>query len=400
MPNHASFTTSSRQAIGVILETIYFEDVSALIKPWANKHQFIFENTESDLGPVFKLYRGVNRQKFIKHEMKLGKLGSSIALITNSVSKGQPMDSYTNELMNIISPLASLKPKYIRNDISPVEDGLKFINSIKTHLIDKKIGLPFILISPPHNLDESLEFKSVMVDSDDIDIIRVGRKTKAKIRELGYKNFCKGQLLLHIPGHETKVMPIEQTAAGLREAVRISRAHHARLLEKILVNKFEAEVKADSIHRPYQQSCWTVEGALLKTWSKHYQVLELHPNALDTAIESNYHDPEWVFDSLSALCVLAKKWQAGESLGGNWEQTMKSHGYDFSPRSSANTIGKCTRHYQFTHEGKTIVADAHLGRGRQGSRNVIRIYLHRDEVRKMLVVCHVGSHLPTGSQTT
>lgn len=400
MNNHASFTTSSRQTIGLILETTYFEDVSALIRPWADKYQFVFENTESDLGPVLKLYRGINRQKFIRHEIKLGKLGSSIALVATSVSKGQPMDSLTNELMNVISALASLKPKHVRNDIGPVEDGVKFINNIKAHLIDKKIGLPFILISPPHNLEESPEVKSVVVDSEDIDIICVGRKTKAKIRELGYKEFCKGQLLLHIPGHETKVLPIEPTANGLREAVRIARAHHARLLEKILVNNVEAEVTAGNEHRPYQHSCWTVEGALLKAWSKHYQVLEIHPNALDTAAKSNYHDPEWVFDSLSALCLLAKKWKAGESLGGNWEQTMKSHGYDFSPRSSANTIGKCIRHYQFSHEGKTIIADAHLGRGSQGSRNVIRIYLHRDEERKMLVVCHVGSHLPTGSQTT
>jgi hypothetical protein len=64
------------------------------------------------------------------------------------------------------------------------------------------------------------------------------------------------------------------------------------------------------------------------------------------------------------------------------------------------TLGKCARHYQFVHAGKNILAEAHLGRGSQGARNIIRIYLHRDEERKMLVVCHVGNHLPTGSQTT
>jgi hypothetical protein len=397
---HPSFTTSSRQVIGVILETNYFEDIAALIRLWADKYQFVFENTESNLGPIFKLSHGINRQKFIKHEIKLGKLGSNIAMVVSSVSKGHPIDPFTHELMNVISAFASLKPKHVRNDIGPVEDGVKFINNIKAHLIDKKVGLPFILILPTHDLDDSPELKSVLVDSDDIDVIRIGRKTKAKIRELGYKDFCKGQLLLHIPSHETKVMPIEPSASGLREAVTIARAHHARLLEKILVNNVEADVIAGNEHRPHQHSSWTVEGALLKTWSVHSEILELNPNALDTATKSNYHDPEWVYDSLNALCLLAKKWKAGESLGGNWEQTMKSHGYDFSPRSSANTLGKCIRHYQFTHEGKTIVADAHLGRGNQGSKNVIRIYLHRDEERKMLVVCHVGNHLPTGSQTT
>ena len=400
MNNHPTFTTSSRQVIGVILETTYFEDVSALIRPWADKYQFVFENTESDLGPVFKLYRGINRQKFIKHDIKLGKLGSSIAMVVTSVSKGHPIDSFTHELMNVISAFASLKPKHVRNDIGPVEDGVKFVNNIKAHLINKKAGLPFILISPPHNLDESPELKSVLVDSDDIDVIRVGRRTKGKIRELGYQDFCKGQLLLHIPGHDTKVMPIEPSTSGLRKAVTVARAHHARLLEKILVNNVEAEVTAGNEHRPYQHSSWTVKAALAKAWSMHDEVLELHPNAFDTAAKSNYHDPEWVYDSLTALCLLAKKWKAGESLGGNWEQTMKAHGYDFSPRSSDRTLGKCIRHYQFTHEGKTIVADAHLSRGTQGARNVIRIYLHRDEDRKMLVVCHVGSHLPTGSQTT
>jgi len=396
----SSFTSSSRKSIGLILETTYFEDVSELIKSWADKYQFVFESTKGDLGPILELYRGINRQKSIRHEIKLGKLGSNIALVATSVSKGHPLDSFTHELMNVVSPLAGLKPKYVRNDIGPVEDGIKFINNIKVHLINKKVGLPFILISPPHNLDESPELKAVLVDSDDIDVIRVGRRTKGKIRELGYQDFCKGQLLLHIPGHDTKVMPIEPSAIGLRDAVTAARAHHARLLEKILVNNVEAEVTAGSEHRPYQHTCWRADGSLLKAWSKHYQVLEIHPNALETALNCNYYDPEWVFDSLNALCILAKKWKAGESLGGNWEQTMKSYGYDFSPRSSVNTLGKCLRHYQFTHEGKTIIADAHLGRGNQGSKNVIRIYLHRDEERKMLVVCHVGSHLPTGSQTT
>jgi hypothetical protein len=143
-----------------------------------------------------------------------------------------------------------------------------------------------------------------------------------------------------------------------------------------------------------------VHAALLKAWAKHHQVLELHDNAVETASACNYHDPEWVFDSLDALCGLARKWQAGETIGGNWEQTMKSHGYDFSPRSSVSTLGKCGRHYEFTHAGKPIVAEAHLGRGNQGARNVIRVYLHRDDERKKLVVCHVGGHLPTGSQTT
>jgi hypothetical protein len=398
--NHASFTTSSRQVIGVILETTYFEDVSKLIRPWANKYQFVLENSESEQGPVFKLHRGINRQKFIKHEIKLGKLGSSIAMLATSTSKGHPIDSLTHELMNVISPLTSLKPKHVRNDIGPVEDGVKFVNNIKAHLIDKKIGLPFILISPPHNLDESPELKSILADSDDIDVIRVGRRTKGKIRELGYKDFCKGQLLLHIPGHKTQVIPIAPSASGLREAVTIARAHHARLLEKILINNVEVEVTAGNELRSYQRSCWTIKAALVKAWLMHGEVLELHPNALDTAAKSNYHDPEWVYNSLYALCLLAKKWKAGESLGGNWEQTMKSHGYDFTPRSSDRTLGKCIRHYQFTHKGKTIIADAHLSRGAQGARNVIRIYIHRDEDRKMLVVCHVGSHLPTGSQTT
>jgi hypothetical protein len=132
--------------------------------------------------------------------------------------------------MNVISAFASLKPKHVRNDIGPVEDGVNFVNNIKAHLVNKKAGLPFILISPPHDLDESAELKSVLADSDDVDVIRVGRRTKGKIRELGYNDFCKGQLLLHIPGHETKVMPINQSAVGLREAVTIARAHHARLL--------------------------------------------------------------------------------------------------------------------------------------------------------------------------
>lgn len=398
MSNHPSFTTSSRQVVGVILETSHFDDVRAVLAPWAEERQFLVQPAETDIGQALTLYRGVNRQKFIRHEIKLGKLGSNIALVADSASKGQPMDSQTAELMDVLAPLAGLKPKHIRNDIGPIEDGVAFIRNVRAHLEDKAAGLPFILISPPHDSPERAEIEAVIAESDDIDVIRVGKNTKSRIRALGYEQFRKGHLLLRIPGHETKVMPILPMGSGLREAIRLARASHGLRLGKLLGS--DAPVKAGAEHRPYQHSCWTVQAALLKAWSRHSEVLEIHQNALDTAAACNYHDPEWVFDSLDALCKLARKWRAGESIGGNWEQTMKSHGYDFTPRSSTTTLGKCLRHYQFVHGGKQIVAEAHLGRGNQGARNVIRVYLHRDEERKTLVVCHVGEHLPTGSQTT
>ena len=398
MSQHPSFSTSSRQVVGVLLETTYFDDVATILVPWAEQHQFVLQRSVTTIGEAYTLYRGVNRRKFIRHDIKLGKLGSSVALVAESASKGQPMDSQTAEQMDILAPLAGLKPKHIRNDIGPIEDGVAFIRNIKAHLEDATAGLPFILISPPHESPEREEIEAIIAESDDIDVIRVGRRTKTNIRALGFAQFCKGQLLLRIPGHETKVMPIAPVGAGLREAIRIVRASHGLRLGNLLGSG--ASVKAGAEPRPYQHSCWTVQAALLKAWSKHYEVLDLHQNAVDTAAVCNYYDPEWVYDALSALCKLAKKWKAGESIGGNWEQTMKSHGYDFSPRSSTGTLGKCGRHYEFTHAGKHILAEAHLGRGSQGARNVIRIYLHRDEERKMLVVCHVGSHLPTGNQTT
>lgn len=398
MSNHPSFSTSSRQVVGVILETTHFDDVGASLAPWADEHQFVLQRSETDIGQVYSLYRGVNRRKFIRHEIKLGKLGSTIALVAESVSKGQSMDFQTAELMDVLAPLSGLKPKHIRNDIGPIEDGASFIRNVRAHLEDTTAGLPFILISPPHGSPDREEIEAIIAESDDIDVIRVGKNTKSKVRGLGYDQFCKGQLLLRIPGHETKVMPIAPLGAGLCEAIRLARASHGLQLGKLL--GANVQVKAGAEHRPYQHSCWTVQAALLKAWSHHSDVMELHQNAVDTAAACNYHDPEWVYDCLNALCKLAKKWKVGESIGGNWEQTMKSHGYDFSPRSSMSTLGKCSRHYEFIHAGKQILAEAHLGRGNQGARNVVRIYLHRDEERKMLVVCHVGSHLPTGSQTT
>ena len=398
MSTHPSFSTSSRQVIGVILDTTYGEDVHLLLGPWSEKHGFVFERSQSPLGEVFTFYRGVNRRKFIRHEVRLGKLGSSLALVAESVSKGQPMDSLTVEHMDILAPLAALKPRHVRNDIGPIEDGVGFIRNVRAHLDDATSGLPFILISPPHDSPNRELIEAILAESDDIDVIRVGRKTKSKIRALGYEKFCQGHLLLRIPGHAVKVLPIAPAGEGLREAIRLARASHGLLLGKLIGTA--TQVKAGAEPKPYQHSCWTVQAALLKAWSHHSDLMELHQNAVETAAVCNYHDPEWVYDALNALCKLAKKWKAGESIGGNWEQTMKAHGYDFSPRSSMGTLGKCARHYQFLHAGKNILAEAHLGRGSQGARNVIRIYLHRDEERKMLVVCHVGNHLPTGSQTT
>jgi hypothetical protein len=398
MSHHPSFATSSRQVIGVLLETTYFDDVAAVLLPWADQHQFVLQRTKTAIGEAYTFYRGVNRRKFIRHEVKLGKLGSSVALVAESVSKGQPMDAQTAEHMDILAPLAVLKPKHVRNDIGPIEDGVGFIRNVRAHLDSATSGLPFILISPPHDSPDRELIEAILAESEDIDVIRVGRKTKTKIRALGYEKFCQGHLLLRIPGHAVKVLPIAPACEGLREAIRLARASHGLRLGKLIGTN--AHVKTGAEPKPYQHSCWTVRAALLKAWSQHHEVLELHQNAVDTAAACNYHDPEWVYDALNALGKLAKKWKAGESIGGNWEQTMKAHGYDFSPRSSMGTLGKCARHYQFVHAGKNILAEAHLGRGSQGARNIIRIYLHRDEERKMLVVCHVGNHLPTGSQTT
>jgi len=398
MSTHPAFSTSSRQVLGVILETSHVVDVTAHILPWAGQHQFVVQQTKTDIGEAISLYRGINRRKFIRHEIKLGKMGASIALVVETVSKGQPMDAQTAEQMDILAPLAALKPKHIRNDIGPVEDGGAFIKNVHAHLVDRTAGLPFILISPPHDTRGHEEIDAIVTESDDIDVIRVGKRTKSKIRALGFERFCRGQLLLRIPGHQAKILPIGDLGEGLREAVRIARASHGLMLGNLLGSA--VKVKAGSETRPFQHSCWTVRAALLKAWAKHSEVMEIHPNAMDTAATCNYHDPEWVYDALDALCKLAGKWKAGESIGGNWEQTMKSHGYEFSPRSSVSTLGKCSRHYEFIHAGKAILAEAHLGRGSQGARNVIRIYLHRDEDRKALVVCHVGGHLPTGSQTT
>lgn len=398
MSIHPSFSTSSRQVVGVILETTHFDEPVSLLSAWANEREFVITRSKTDIGESLVLYRGVNRRKFVRHEIKLGKLGSSAALVAESSSRGQPMDSQTADLLDILAPLAPLKPKHVRNDIGPIEDGAAFIANVKAHLTDRSAGLPFILICPPHASPHREMVEAVIADSDDVDIIRVGKNTKSRIRQLGFGGFAKGRLLLRIPGHEPRVLPVLPIDEGLREAVRIARACHGVRLNRLLGES--APVKAGPEPRPYQHSCWTVQAALLKVWSRHSDILELHDNAMETAAACAYHDPEWVFDALDALCKLARKWKVGESIGGNWEQTLKSHGFDYSPRSSVTTLGKCLRHYQFVHSGKQILADAHLGRGNQGSRNVIRIYIHRDEERKTLVVCHVGSHLPTGSQTT
>ena len=398
MSLHPSFSTSTRQVVGVILETNSFEDVTLALHDWAQKHQFVLSTVESLLGKELVLYRGVNRQKFIRHEIKLGKLGTCVALVAETASKGQPMDSLTVELTDIVAPLAGFKPKHIRNDIGPVEDGVNFIRKVKTHLDDAHGGLPFILISPPHEGPDRAEIDAIIAESDDIDVIRVGRNTKSKIRTLGFTQFCKGHLILRIPGHTTKVLPNGAKGSGLREAIRLARASYGLRLESLLSG--EVPVKAGPERRVPPPSCWSVRAALYRAWSVHHKVLELHPNSLETAAASNYYDPAWAYDALCALCKIAEKWQVGESIGGNWEQTLKSFGYDYSPRSSFSSLGKRERHYVFMHEGRPIVADAHLSRGNHGARNVIRIYLHRDEERKMLVVCHVGSHLPTGSQST
>jgi len=289
MNTHPSFSTSSRQVVGVILDTTYGEDVRQLLEPWSEKHGFVFERSQSPLGAVFTFYRGVNRRKFIRHVVRLGKLGSSLALVSETVPKGQPMDSQTAEHVDILAPLAALKPKHVRNDIGPIEDGVGFIRNVRAHLDSATSGLPFILISPPHDSPDRELIEAILAESDDIDVIRVGRKTKTKIRALGYEKFCQGHLLLRIPGHAVKVLPIAPAGEGLREAIRLARASHGLRSGKLIGTN--AHVKAGAEPKPYQHSCWTVRAAFLTSWPHHHDALRLPQTAVAPPAACNTHSP-------------------------------------------------------------------------------------------------------------
>ncbi len=123
----------------------------------------------------------------------------------------------------------------------------------------------------------------------------------------------------------------------------------------------------------------------------HCPFLEFHQRALETGEELQGPDPLSVLQDLVRLSNVARAWKSGQIVGDSFKLACRQMGLDFVPGVSDNAEQKYTSDYVIDWHGRSVVAGAHLRRGR--GTHLVRIYMYLDFERQEVVIAHIGRHL-------
>lgn len=119
--------------------------------------------------------------------------------------------------------------------------------------------------------------------------------------------------------------------------------------------------------------------------------LVFHPRAIDSAEALHGPDPALVFDDLRRLNDVARLWKSGRIAGASITSACQAAGLDYVGTISDTARQKFVEDYIIDWNGRTVVAEAHIRRGR-GS-HLVRIHVYFDEETRQAVVAYIGRHL-------
>lgn len=116
--------------------------------------------------------------------------------------------------------------------------------------------------------------------------------------------------------------------------------------------------------------------------------------AHDSAADSDYRDPDYIFDLVVDLGRAAEQ-NSTKGLSGDWRHHLAaSGGHDFVPTTSKNTLAMFPDEYHVMHNGRPVCIGAHVRCGMGSGQDLARIYLALPESPGAPVILgHVGSHL-------
>ena len=123
----------------------------------------------------------------------------------------------------------------------------------------------------------------------------------------------------------------------------------------------------------------------------HCPFLEFHDRALETGEELQGPDPLSVLQDLVRLNNVARAWKSGQIVGDSFKLACRQMGLDFVPGVSDNAEQKYASDYVIDWHGRSVIAGAHLRRGK--GTHLVRIYMHLDFERQEVVIAHIGRHL-------
>lgn len=107
------------------------------------------------------------------------------------------------------------------------------------------------------------------------------------------------------------------------------------------------------------------------------------------------------YEYIRAVCDVAKRLH-GDGLGQSVYDAFRELGIEYKSDISKTAATRHGKHYTFRWKTETgtvqeIMAGPHIGFGRGGANDSIRIYWYWDKPGKRFVLCHIGRHLPDES---
>jgi hypothetical protein len=117
------------------------------------------------------------------------------------------------------------------------------------------------------------------------------------------------------------------------------------------------------------------------------------PEAERSARGWQYDRADHVWADFERLERVASDWDAG-SLRLDFATEARNRGLDWARDVSATARTKHRAAYTRTYRGEPVVLGPHF---RRDGRQILRVYCYLDEERRLVVVGHVGGHLPDGT---
>lgn len=109
---------------------------------------------------------------------------------------------------------------------------------------------------------------------------------------------------------------------------------------------------------------------------------------------SEYKDPEKLHKALLDVADAGRKWGDG-TLGKPFGEFFANLGYGYSAKNPAVRDRRHKHHYEVKYKDNLVVMEPHLKVDEStGPDQCLRIYWYLDESDKVIVIGHVGRHLP------
>jgi hypothetical protein len=129
--------------------------------------------------------------------------------------------------------------------------------------------------------------------------------------------------------------------------------------------------------------------------------LVLTERAKKTAAESNYVDPDYVYQALVDLAHAARHNSDHQGLGMSWADFLGQRGsHDFVPNSSPYTIERYYKDYHIRHQGEDLCIAAHIRQGNGSADTCLRIYVVQPrKTGDPIIIGQIGAHLPIADRS-